>query len=519
MLGLCAGLASCSDAPTGRTIVLVSLDSVRADTLDFSADFPHLNELSRTATRFDQAIAASSWTLPTHATMFTGAPPQLHGVEFDDLAIDPAWPTLPQVLKDAGWSTFGWYTGWYTAGDFGFARGFDAYQNGMTGGKLIEAQLKAHLERGNLEKAQEVLAGREVMGHRDITSPNVMNGVEALLATRKSDEDLFLFTHLFDPHYDYVPPAPFDARFDPDYAGSMTGADFYQNRAIYDADKHPPRQISDRDLEHIEALYRGEIAFVDEQLGRLFAALEEAGRLDGALIIVTADHGEEFFEHGGRGHRNSLHDEVLRVPLLVRDPRHPAPEIVTTQVGQTDIMPTILGFAGAPVPPSVTGQDLAPALRGEALPELPVLSSLMQHHALYGYLFLESLRTSRTKLVRTMSMPTLGELKLVDWNLYNLDADPGEQRDLRAKGEDPRGRAEWQALGSRLDELRATWSSLPHSDPAERATQLREVLSKGELGALGYLHGGETEDQPALSPGLALPWPPGPRPKLVPPPE
>lgn len=519
----CALLAAClagcgDDAATGRTIVLVSLDSVRADTLDFSADFPHLAELARTATRFDQAIAASSWTLPTHATMFTGAPPQLHGVEFDDLAIDPAWPTLPGVLKDAGWSTYGWYTGWYTAGDFGFARGFDLYQNAMTGGREIEAQLKRHLERGELDLAQQVLAGREVMGHRDITTPNVMRGVETVLEASRDDEDVFLFTHLFDPHYDYIPPAPYDTAFDPDYSGAIDGRDFYQNRAIFDPTKNPPRQISDRDLQHVEALYRGELAYVDDQLGRLFDALEASGRLADALIVVTADHGEEFFEHGGRGHRHTLFDEVLHVPLLIRDPRHPTPEIVTTQVGQTDLMPTILGFADVPVPETVTGQDLGPALRGEAVAERPVLSSLMQHNGQFGYQFVESWRTSSSKLTRTMTMPKLGELRLVDWQRYDLTADPDERASLRSVGEDPRGLAEWQGLTQRLADLRATWAELPRSAKEDRATQLRVVI-QGELGALGYL-GDQPEDAEGgsgESPGLALPWPPGPRPALVPP--
>lgn len=514
-LALTLAGAGCSDAPAGRTIVLVSLDSVRGDALDFSADFPHLAELAGRATRFDQAIAASSWTLPTHATMFTGAPPQLHGVEFDDLSIDPQWPTLPQLLKDAGWRTYGWYTGWYTAGEFGFARGFDAYQNAMTGGPALDRELKAHLDRGEVERAKDVLAAREVMGHRDITTPNVMAGVETVLEGVRDGEDVFLFTHLFDPHYDYIPPAPFDTQFDPDYAGAIDGRDFYQNRRIYDASKKPARQISARDLEHVEALYRGEIAYVDDQLGRLFDALEAAGRLEGALIVVTADHGEEFFEHGGRGHRNSLYDEVLHVPLLVADPRHPTPRTVSTQVSQVDLMPTILGFAGLPAPATSLGQDLAPALRGEPLDERPVLSSLMQHHPEFGYMFLETWRTSDAKLERRMQLGKQG-LKLVDWRLYDLAADPAETKSVHPVSMDPRDLPAWQGLVRDLEAVRQVWQAAPRTAPEERSTALREVIS-GELGALGYLgeEGAPPPDNP-LSPGLALPWPPGPRPKLEP---
>lgn len=507
-----AALTSCSDAPPGRTIVLISLDSVRADALDFSGRYPNLALLADKATRFDQAYSASSWTLPTHATMFTGAEPQLHGVEFDDLAIDPQWATLPQVLKDGGWSTDGWYTGWYTAGDFGFARGFDSYNNAMTGGRQIEAQVQSLLAKNDVTGAQQLLAGREVMGHRDITTPNVMSGFDARVAGATDSEDLFLFTHLFDPHYDYLPPSPFDTLFDPDYQGTITGNDYYANHAIYDPTRVPARQINDRDLKHIMALYLGEIAYVDHELGRMFDALKKAGRYDDALIIVTADHGEEFFEHGNRGHRVSLFDEVLHIPLLIRDPRHLEAQIVQTQVGQTDLMPTILSYAGLPIPDTVTGRDLSPALRGEPLESKPVLSSLMQHHPEHGYLFVESWRVPERKLIRTMTTQADGQLKLLDWNVYDLKADPIEAQGVEGPDAKPRDFAEWRSLQARLDELRALWAAAPQTPPSERATMLREVI-QGDLAGLGYTEGTPAQEG-AVSPGLGLPWPPGPRPKL-----
>lgn len=513
--------ASCAQEPVGRTIVLISLDSVRADALDFEDPeaFPHLAELARRGVIFDQAIASSSWTLPAHATMFTGAPPPLHGVEFDDLAIDPGFATLPEVLHKDGWFTAGWWTGWYLAGEYGFERGFDTYTNAMTGGRDIEARYRDALAKGNIEDARLVLAGRDVVGHRDITTPNVTLGLEATVETVDRERDLFLFAHLFDPHYDYIPPAPYDTRFDPDYTGDMDGRDFYENRRIFQAEKRPGRMIGARDLEHIEALYKGEIAFTDEHIGRMLAALEAKGRLANALIIVTADHGEEFFEHGNRGHRAGLYDEVLRVPLMMRDPRAKetqVPRHVGAQVGLIDVLPTVLGFAGLTAPTTSTGLDLGPAIGGAELISRPMISSLMQHNPAFGYLFLDSYRTPEHKLIRTLGLGADGQLELRRAELFDLAQDPQEQRGITDKRV-ARSSPIWAAFEGELADLRQLWRD---SDPAPRearGTRIREVF-EADLGGLGYNEGAvptvDWAPPSSGSPGLSLPWPPGPRPEV-----
>lgn len=516
LLALAASLAACGKAPAGRTILLISLDSVRADTLDFedASAFPRLAQLAQDATVFDQAIAPSSWTLPGHATMFTGMPAPLHGVEFDDIAIDPGAQTIPELLHANGWTTAGWWTGWYMAGEFGFERGFDTYSNAMTGGREIQRRYREALAQGDMDLAKRALAVMDIGGHRDITSGHVLAGLEATVETVDRDTDLFLFAHLFDPHYDYIPPAPYDTKFDPDYTGSIDGHDFFENRAIFDATRSPARQISDRDLEHIRALYKGEIAFTEASIGRMLDSLEAAGRLEDALVIVTADHGEEFFEHGGRGHRTGLYDEVLRIPLLVRDPRVPSTGAARhqgTQVGLVDILPTIAGFAGLTPPPTNTGIDLGPAVAGEPMASRPMISSLMQHNPDLGYFFVESYRTPEFKLIRSMTLGEDQELKLVRGELYDLAKDPGESQNLVTKdtiGATPR----WREMVSAFDALRARFEATPHAGRTERATTIREVFA-ADLAGLGYAGEGGEADEPA-SPGLSLPWPPGPRPRL-----
>ena len=320
---LAGGAIACSPAERAPDVLLVSLDSVRADDLTFrdARRAPRMTSLAETGAVFEQAIAGTSWTLPAHAEIFTGNPPLLHGAQIDTLRIDPLHPTLPELLRARGYHTLGFWTGWYLADEYGFARGFERYQCSMTIDPAANVDLRAALERrgDSAEEIESLL--REVASHQDVTSRQVVADARAALAEIGDQGPVFLFAHFFDPHYDYVPPPPHDTRFDPDYDGSIDARGYWDNPAIYDGSKSPARQISERDLEHVRALYRGEIAWVDEAVGDLVELFRERGTLDQALVVITSDHGEEFFEHGNRGHRNHLFDEVLRVPLLIVPPR------------------------------------------------------------------------------------------------------------------------------------------------------------------------------------------------------
>jgi hypothetical protein len=158
-----------------------------------------------------------------------------------------------------------------------------------------------------------------------VSSEQVTELVLDALGDAAADErPFFLFAHYFDPHYDYAPPAPFAQALDPGYQGALDARGFIGNEAIAAFDDDSPsgrrRVASERDLEHVQALYAGEIAWTDSQIGRVLAELERLGLAERTLVVVLADHGDEFFEHGGIGHRRTLHEEVLRVPLIVRAP-------------------------------------------------------------------------------------------------------------------------------------------------------------------------------------------------------
>ena len=486
-------------------MILISLDSVRADDLTFLNEdaTPVLAELARSGVAFEHVVSGSSWTLPTHAQMFTGQPPVLHGVQGDSIKIDPLTTTLPEVLSRAGYATAGFWSGWYLAGDYGFARGFDRY----------ESALQKRTKGADPDKPKQFLFLQERSSHRQITSERIVSMARETLEEVPADEPLFLFAHFFDPHYDYIPEPPFDRKFDPDYAGDMDGRDFWTNKRVFDDEKKPPRQISDRDLRHIRALYRGEIAWTDSCLGELFSALDAAGRLDNAIIVVTADHGEEFFEHGNRGHRQTLYEESIRVPLLIVAPGLSAEgetEARTSDVraSLSDILPTVADLAGLEVPASSWGRSLRPVLEGQPSPGLEdrvFVSSLATllpgEDGRDETWILDSLHTGNEKLKRQIRIAPDGSPEVRGMFWYDLTQDPAEAKP-KGRNLSPAVESTWRRFESETARLRAFHSGLPHSAPAERHTGVREIFAS-ELGALGYA---ENEGESEILSVTASPW-------------
>lgn len=499
LAGLCTTACGEAPRPDAPDILLISLDSVRADVLTFVDEetTPNLARLARRGTVFTQAISGTSWTLPSHAQMFTGMPPALHGLQESDLVLDPKLATLPQLLRDGGYRTAGFYTCWYLASEYGFESGFDLYQTAMEGGdQLAEALSNALTSEGAVADRQRNFR-RQVLAHRDINSPRVVERALAALESMGDEDPVFLFAHFFDPHFDYIPPEPYDTAFDPDYSGSMTGIDFWTNPAIFDATKTPARQISERDLEHVRALYRGEIAWTDRAIGELLDALEARGRLDNTLIIVTADHGEEFFEHEGRGHRQTLYDEALRIPLLVVPPGSAAgvaQRVNNDQVGLSDLLPTALDYAGVSTPPLVHGRSLRPAIEGRDLTERPLMASLSlplpPGSARPGWALIDALRTPREKLIRYWTQfDDANEPQLVRLEYFDLVGDPAERAPLVTL-DDRRVRKAWRTLEDELDGVRASWAQRERTPTPELFTEMESIVGR-DLAALGYVTTGD----------------------------
>jgi|GEM_PF-1505344 len=378
-------------------VVLISIDTLRASHMScygyHRPTSPRMDELARRGVLFNKVVAQSSWTLPSHMSMLTGLYPSTHTVETDDDHLPPGILTLASLLREEGYRTEGLVSSPYVGERFGFDRGFDRFM--MLARPIQNNSEKIH------EKAQEILR-----------------------RLSKSKDPFFLFLHYLGPHTPYDPPPPFDTMFDPDYTGNIDGQGSTIARYL-----SPHRHLAQRDLEHIIALYDGEIAHVDQFMGALYDVLEELGLAEDTLFIITSDHGEEFKDHGSMDHGRSLYDEVLDVPWIMLCPGFlPKNHVVERQVRLIDILPTVCGMLNVNVPSSVQGVNMDPLIRGG------VLAQRRHRHPedAFSELKMQGARPATIKAVQTLegNKMIMTEEPIRNLELYRLTEDPKELQDL-----------------------------------------------------------------------------------------
>jgi choline-sulfatase len=435
-------------------VLLVSIDSLRSDHLHSygyeRATSPTIDRLAAGGTRFETVVAPASWTLPSHMTLLTAKPPSEHGVTSNDQRLKPGTVTLAEAFRRAGYATAGFVAAPYLLSMYGFDQGFDLYDDSI-------AQVPRF----------ESLKG--------VTSPKSVALITRYLEDWSKGgrrKPFFVFFHLWDVHFDYNPPPPYDSMFDPDYEGNVTGV--LLDRSIN-------RNMNPRDLAHVVALYDGEIRYTDEHLGEVLETLRKLGILDDTIVVVTADHGEEFFEHGRKGHGQALYDETLLVPLVIRYPRAVAAgRVVSDQVRLMDVAPTVLELAGVPAPagfgtPPGTkygAVSVASALRPEDdAAEAPSLLAFSR--TTMGKYTRTSVRTEGAKLI----LRSPGPMRV---KYFDLRRDPDEKTNL---SDDPAVAGSAQKLGLTLLSWLGHWNAQPKFAspldlPASQADRLR---------ALGYI--------------------------------
>jgi arylsulfatase A-like enzyme len=318
-------------------LVLISIDSLRADRLGCYGQrhdtSPNIDRLAREGVRFANVTSTTSWTLPSHMSLLTGRYVLSHGVITQTDGLSPRVPTLAEAVRAAGLTTGGVVATLFLQPRYGFGRGFDYYDDSNVARTWYD-ELTAETAPGVTRQAINWLR-------------------------QQQNRRFFLFLHFWDVHYDYIPPPPYDQMFDPGYRGSVDGRNFMHNPAV-------KRGMPERDLQHLLALYDGEIRWVDDHIGTVMATLSEMGVADRTAVIVTGDHGDEFFEHGGKGHQRTLYREVVQVPLVMRIPGVAAGQVVQMPVSLVDVMPTVLELVGARAPAGLEGVSLVPELAGHA---------------------------------------------------------------------------------------------------------------------------------------------------------
>lgn len=448
LLGL-LGHAGCGERDTPpRTVVLVVLDALRADRLSQYGyalpTSPGLDALARTATVFQRAYAPSSYTTASTATILTGQSPLRHRSELQGSKLRPELLTLPELLAARGYVTRGISFNPVISDHTGFSQGFQDFVEREQGSPF---NLYPDVSRG-LERMREWLA--------------------------EPVDRTFLYFQCMNTHGPYLVPESQQAvllgrppRKGFRYYGTPM-SDILQGRLERRAEVTPDY------LQSLNERYDTAVRYTTDRLGEFFAFLRRSGRFDDALIVVTADHGDELFEHGGFSHGYTLHEEVIRVPLIVKLPRQRRAGRVEEPVSVADVYPTIAETVGASYQHVIDGRSLASRVEDVAGPGTGAPRPLALVANFPPRLRAHGIIEGHDKLLAIEASYEGTRKKL---RLYDLRSDPGERRNL-ATAQPARTERLFAQLSATIDDT-AT-AQLPR-------TEVSETLDVEALRALGYV--------------------------------
>lgn len=376
--------------PRIRNVLIYLTDTLRADKLHPYRETtrvrtPSLDQWVEHATVMFRGHSQENWTKPSVTTLLSGLFPWEHQATTEEAIVSPSVDLLSERLGREGFVSAAFIANGFCSDRFGFRQGWSSFRN--------------YIREGMRSQGQFVAA-------------DVIEWLDARDAARP----FFLYVHTIDPHVPYLPPAAELALYDPDpYEGPI---DFNRDRELLEKIKAGTQATNERDRVHLEALYDAEITYHDHHFGSIMEALERRGLADDTMVVFTADHGEEFFDHGSVGHGHSMYEELVNVPLIVRVPGvTDRPVRLDDSVGLVDVLPTIYEVLGRDVPADLSGESFYPLLRGESAdaPRIAV-SGFME-----GW---RSVNIGRFKFIQR------AERQLM---LFDLVADPDESRDLAAE--------------------------------------------------------------------------------------
>ncbi len=332
--------------PRPPNVLLITLDTVRAANLSVYGyarqTTPQIERFSKQGVVFAEALSTAPWTLPSHASMFTGHWP--HELSTDhETPLDDAFPTLAEYLRDRGYATAGFVANLkYVGAGSGLSRGFARYEDYSPSiGEVASSSTLVRTIADNF-RLRRLIQNDE---HLNRITADELNTRALGWMGAQSDAPFFAFLNYFDAHEPYLPPPPFDRQFGP---GRAHGRHSPLHHWLWNpAVRHRPFDDADRQ-EEIDA-YDGGLAHLDAAVGRLLDRLDQQGILANTLVVITSDHGEEFGEHGVYEHGYSLYRPSVHVPLIVIPPRGAdggAPASISTPVSLRDLAATVVDMVG-----------------------------------------------------------------------------------------------------------------------------------------------------------------------------
>lgn len=336
------------DTESQRSVLLVLVDTLRADKLGcYGSDLgatPNIDDFAARSVLFESAFAHAPWTLPSMASIFTSLFPPQHGAggRFPDFTVlSPDAPTVAEQFQRAGYATGAIVNVDFLTDTFKMTRGF----------KDVDAKFYGNnIEMRNATKTTDAaLAWLKKHGH----------------------DRFFLLVHYFDPHLVYNPPAEYRRRFAAPEDREDAAWVFGKRKDMIDY-RSGSISFDDETIHRAEKLYNGEVAYTDHEIGRLLRGLGELGIETSTVTAMTADHGEEFLDHGGFEHGHTLFNELVHVPLIMYAGAGTVPRRIKEVVGHIDLAPTLCALAGIEPSPTFLGRSLVPHLAGKPEGDHPV---------------------------------------------------------------------------------------------------------------------------------------------------
>ncbi len=459
VLGCCSNITSKSPA---RHVIIISLDTTRPDHIGCYGNpwisTPYLDRLAAESILFTQYMTVVPTTLPSHTSLFTGTFPHNHGNPQNGYMVNNKNVMLTEILKSTGFQTLGFIGSFALDSRFDFAQGFDHY-----------------------DQTYERFVGEGKLTEHERSAQSVTRSVISHINSLPSHQSLFLFVHYFDPHKPFEPPAPYDTmyRWDKGDSASPDG----RITVSYSC----PHSLSEDNwqLSKKAALgYAGEISYMDHHLGELLAYLRQKGILDDAILIVTSDHGENFWEHMPYFHHGtSTYQTSMRAVCMIRLPRAAhGGTVVKNPLSSIDIMPTVLSYLNIPAPPGIDGKSFdvnnAAASIGDRYVygqasltkpwKVPEVSSGWPH-------------ANKARCIRKGNIIYMQTPYTQTEEFYDLSADPYEQENL-LRTPTP----EIRSLAHGLKEKLEDWVSAAHPLPSSPEKEKRQETVE-KLKALGYL--------------------------------
>lgn len=447
-------VAAACGAPSPPSVLLITLDTLRADELGaygaIPSPSPLLDAFAAESTLYERAVSPLPMTRPAHFSLFTSRYPREHGVLNNQLSLPESEITLAEIFAQNGYRTGAFVAVAILSHSSGIGQGFEKH---------------------------------DPPSERQRSADAVVVSALAWLGSLDARQPFFAWVHLFDPHQPYQQLDPALGTVDPAMLEELPQVDW---PGLYRIARENDGDIPRRVLDHARSLYRSEVAYVDQQVGRLLAGLSLLRDLDDVIVVVTSDHGECFENGVYFEHADCLLESSLRVPLLIRHPPSFEPGARSdTVVSHLDLAPTLLEATGIDAPSSFNGTPLQHVGQGER--QVLVQHPFYQHKAVAG-------RLEKRKVIETVAgLPAarvlIDEEKVgvvsSDWKylrtrsgeeLYRLGAEPDETRNLAAVEDSLR-----EAREAALDDLLAQ-HPLVLLDAAEINEELRATLE-----ALGYV--------------------------------